>query len=153
MNRDLLRQVPLFANLTGEQLDRVAAIAQQRDVPAGEFVFREDDPGTEMFVILEGRVRISKSVPGIGEEALAILEPGSYFGEMALIEEFPRSADAMAHSPAKLSVIEKASLEELMFMDRDLAYELLWTFVRTLSGRLRETNEKIKAFFAMSKWG
>jgi len=95
-------------------------------------------------------VRISKMVPGVGEEALAILEPGSYFGEMALIDDTPRSADATAHMPCTLYVIQKADLEELMFLHKDLAYELLWTFVRTLSARLRETNDKIKAFFALS---
>lgn len=153
MSRDLLRQVPLFSSLNNDQLDKVAAIAATREVAAGELVFREGDPGTEMFVILEGRVRISKEVPGIGEEALAILEPGSYFGEMALIDDTPRSADARAHSPVTLRVLDKAALEELMFVDRDLAYELLWTFVRTLSARLRETNQKLAAFFAMSRWG
>ena len=101
-------------------------------------------------LIASGKVRISKMVPGVGEEALAILEPGSYFGEMALIDDTPRSADATAHMPCTLYMIQKADLEELMFLHKDLAYELLWTFVRTLSARLRETNDKIKAFFALS---
>ena len=62
----------------------------------------------------------------------------------------PRSADATAHLACTLFLIQKSDLEELMFLHKDLAYELLWTFVRTLSGRLRETNDKIKAFFALS---
>jgi len=69
---------------------------------------------------------------------------------MALIDDTPRSADATANIPCTLYVIQKADLEELMFLHKDLAYELLWTFVRTLSARLRETNDKIKAFFALS---
>ena len=101
----------------------------------------------------QGKVRISKMVPGVGEEALAILEPGSYFGEMALIDDTPRSADATAHLACTLYVIQKADLEELMFLHKDLAYELLWTFVRTLSSRLRETNDKIRSFFALSSFG
>jgi CRP-like cAMP-binding protein len=105
-----------------------------------------------MFVIEKGRVRISKNVPGIGEEALAILEPGAYFGEMAVVDDTPRSADAIAHSPVLLQVISKEALDELMFIDKEIAYILLWTFVRTLSERLRETNEKIKAFFALSSF-
>ena len=153
MDIQVLRKVPLFSNLNSEQLKKIAAICTERKVPAGQFVFKDEDAGDEMFVIVEGRVRISKTVPGIGEEALAILEPGSYFGEMALIEESPRSADARAHISCTLSVIKKEALDELMFVDKDLAYELLWTFVRTLSARLRETNEKIKAFFAPSKFG
>src|SRR5207237_727426 len=86
------------------------------------------------------KVRISKMVQGVGEEALAVLEPGSYFGEMALIDDTPRSADATAHLACTLYVIQKADLEQLMFLHKDLAYELLWTFVRTLSARLREAN-------------
>ncbi len=145
-----LKKIPLFANLTTDHLMKVAAIATQKQVRANERIFQEGEVGTEMYLIASGKVRISKMVPGVGEEALAILEPGSYFGEMALIDDTPRSADATAHMPATLYVIQKADLEELMFLHKDLAYELLWTFVRTLSARLRETNDKIKAFFALS---
>ncbi len=145
-----LKKIPLFANLTTDHLGKVAAIAAQKQVRANEKIFHEGEVGTEMYLIASGKVRISKMVPGVGEEALAILEPGSYFGEMALIDDTPRSADATAHMPCTLYVIQKADLEELMFLHKDLAYELLWTFVRTLSARLRETNDKIKAFFALS---
>ena len=95
-------------------------------------------------------MRISKHVPGVGEEALTILEPGSYFGEMSLVDDTPRSADAIAHTRSKVRVIKRDELDGLMFTDKDIAYTLLWTFVRTLAVRLRDTNEKIKAFFAMS---
>jgi CRP/FNR family cyclic AMP-dependent transcriptional regulator len=145
-----LRKIPLFANLTNDHLLKIAAIGVERPMKAGEVVFREGDTGTEFYAILNGRVRISKMVPGAGEEALAILESGSYFGEMALIDESPRSADAIAHIPCTLWVIQKHDLEEIMFLNKDLAYELLWEFVRTLSVRLRETNDKIKVFFALS---
>jgi len=91
-------------------------------------------------------------VPGIGEEALAILKGGDYFGEMALIDDFPRSADARIHETARLFVISKEQLEQLLFIDRDLAYELLWNFVRTLSNRLRETNDKMTFLAASSRF-
>lgn len=145
-----LRTIPLFSNLTHDQLRLVAEIGTDRTFQAGDVLFREGDSGSEFFAIVSGRVRISKIVPGIGEEALAILEPGSYFGEMALIDDTPRSAHAIAHTSCRLWVIQKQDLEELMFLHKDLANELLWTFVRTLSNRLRETNEKIKTFFALS---
>ena len=145
-----LKKIPLFANLTADHLAKISAIAAQKTAKANERIFQEGEVGTEMFIIAQGKVRISKMVPGVGEEALAILEPGSYSGEMALIDDTPRSADATAHLACNLLVIRKADLEELMFLHKDLAYELLWTFVRTLSARLRETNDKIKAFFALS---
>jgi CRP-like cAMP-binding protein len=145
-----LRGCPLFETLSSDQLRAVAALATRREVAGGQPLFKEGDAGAEMYVVVSGRVRISKRVPGVGEEALSILEPGSYFGEMAMIDDAPRSADAIAHTPCTLAVIRRDDLDQLMFVDKDLAYDLLWTFVRTLASRLRETNEKIRAFFAMS---
>jgi CRP-like cAMP-binding protein len=144
-----LRACALFQSLPADRLRRVAEIATHRDLPAGAIVFREGEAGDEMFVVIAGKVRISKRVPGVGEEALGILEPGTHFGEMAMIDESPRSADAVAHTACALAVIRREQLDQLMFVDKDLAYDLLWTFVRTLSARLRETNEKL-AFFVMA---
>lgn len=152
MDASQLRKIPLFAGLTSDQVGLIATIGTEREYAAGDVLFREGDVGSEFFAIVSGKVRISKIVPGIGEEALAVLEPGAYFGEMALIDDTPRSADAIAHTPCRLWVMQKQDLEELMFLHKDLAYELLWTFVRTLSTRLRETNDKIKAFFALTRF-
>lgn len=150
MDTAILKKIPLFEGLNSPQLEKVAAITSERIVEVGEKIFKEGEVGSDFFIILEGRVRISKHVPGIGEEALTILEPGAYFGEMALVDDTPRSADAIAHSRCKLRAIKRDELDGLMFTDKDIAYTLLWTFVRTLAVRLRDTNDKIKAFFAMS---
>lgn len=150
MDPQALRPCALFQALPADRLRRVADIARHRDLPAGAVIFREGEVGDEMYVVVAGKVRISKQVPGVGEEALGILEPGSHFGEMAMVDDAPRSADAVAHSACALAVVKRDDLDHLMFVDKDLAYDLLWTFVRTLSARLRETNDKIKAFFAMS---
>src|SRR4051794_24266039 len=152
MDVEILRKVALFEGLTNAQLRKLASALREVDFEGSTHIFREGDPGTSMFIIAEGKVRISKTIPGIGEEALAILERGQYFGEMAVVEDSPRSADAIAHIPCTLLVIEREKLDQLMFTDKDLAYVLLWTFVRTLSERLRETNEKLRAFFSQSKW-
>lgn len=152
MDPNILKKVPLFEGLTHAQLQKVAALARTETYDGSAALFREGDPGVGMYIIVEGKVRISKMIPGAGEEALAILERGQYFGEMAIVEDSPRSADAIAHIPCTVALIEREKLEQLMFTDKDLAYVLLWTFVRTLSERLRETNEKLRAFFAQSKW-
>jgi CRP-like cAMP-binding protein len=150
MDAQALRRCALFQTLAAAQLAKIAAIAEPRDLPGGASVFKEGEAGEEMFVVVSGRVRISKMVKGVGEEALTILEAGAYFGEMAMIDEAPRSADAIAHTPCSLAVIRREALDQLMFVDKELAYVLLWTFVRTLSARLRETNDKIQGFFAMT---
>ena len=69
-----LKKIPLFANLTADHLVKVAEIATQKQVRANEKIFQEGEVGTEMYLIGSGKVRISKMVPGVGEEALAILE-------------------------------------------------------------------------------
>jgi CRP/FNR family transcriptional regulator, cyclic AMP receptor protein len=153
MDAAILKKVALFQGLTQVQLQKIAQLATQKQFEGSTPLFLEGDPGAAMYVVGKGKVRISKRVPGVGEEALAILEEGQYFGEMALIEESPRSADAIAHVPCTVYEISRESLEQLMFTDKELAYVLLWTFVRTLSERLRETNDKIRGFFALSSFG
>jgi CRP-like cAMP-binding protein len=144
-----LAKINLFAGLPELYLKRIQALGQVEQYPYGALIFSEGAPGDKVYLILEGKVRISREVPGMGEEALAILKANDYFGEMALIEDFPRSADAKAHEACRLFVISKENLQDLLFVDRDLAYDLLWNFVRTLSGRLRETNDKM-TFLAVS---
>jgi CRP-like cAMP-binding protein len=152
MDEALLRACPLFQSLRPDQLRQIASLSQERKVNSGAFVFREGDAGDAMFVVLSGKVRISKNVENIGEEALAILEPGAFFGEMALIDDSPRSADARAHTACTLAEVKRQELEELLFVDRELAHDILWAFCRTLAARLRDTNDKIKAFFALSSF-
>jgi len=62
---------------------------------------------------------------------------------MSLIDDFPRSADARVHERCRLLVLEKDALEDLLFLQKDLGYEILWNFVKILSARLRETNDKM----------
>ena len=145
-----MRRCALFESLSAEQLERVAAIAAPLEVPEGEDVFREGSTGDEMYVVLSGTIRISKEIPGAGDEALSLLGPGSTFGEMAAIDDAPRSADAVAHTACSLLAIRREDLDRVMFLDKDLAYALLWAFVRTLSSRLRETSEKLRAFYAIA---
>ena len=140
---DLLAKIHMFAGLQPAYLKRIANVGIRETYETGALIFSEGEQGDKMYLILSGAVRISRQVPGMGEEALAVLRSGNYFGEMSLIDEFPRSADARAHETAEVFVIRKEDLEDLLFVDRDLAYDLLWNFVRTLTGRLRETNDKM----------
>ncbi len=135
MDPQALRACALFQSLPADRVRRIADIATHRDLPAGAIIFREGESGDEMYVVIAGKVRISKRVAGVGEEALGILEPGSHFGEMAMVDDSPRSADAIAHTACALAVIRRDELDQLMFVDKDLAYE---------------TNDKIKGFFAMT---
>ena len=149
---ELLSKISLFSALQPSYLRRIANLGMEEDYDEGALIFKEGDAGEKMYLILSGAVRIGRQLAGVGEEALAILRAGTHFGEMALIDDFPRSADARAHEPAKLFVIHKKDMEDLLFVDRDLAYDLLWSFVRTLSSRLRETNDKMTFMAVTSKF-
>lgn len=138
-----LRKVELFAGLSEEALQTVAKVATEESHALGTKVFQHGDPGDKLYLILEGKVRISREVHGMGEEALAVLGPGKIFGEMALLDDAPRSADARVHERCRLLAIPKDGFDDLLFMDKDLAYEVMWSVVRMLVGRLRETNDKL----------
>jgi CRP-like cAMP-binding protein len=149
---ELLSKISLFSALQPSYLRRIANLGIEEDYPNGAVIFKEGAKGDKMYLILSGAVRISRQVPGMGEEALAVLRAGTHFGEMALIDDFPRSADAVAHEACRLFVVRKEDMEDLLFVDRDLAYDLLWSFVRTLSSRLRETNDKMTFMAVTSKF-
>jgi CRP/FNR family transcriptional regulator, cyclic AMP receptor protein len=138
-----LARVPFFDGLTSEALALIAKATTEESHATGTKIFQYGDAGDKLFIILEGKVRISREVAGMGEEALAVLGPNEVFGEMSLIDEAPRSADARVHERCRLLVISKEEFDNLLFVHKDLAYEVLWNCVRLLSARLRETNEKL----------
>ncbi len=149
----MLRQVSLFDGLLPVHLERIANLVHEVHYRPGDPVFRHGDDGEGLYLILTGAVRISRSVSGVGEEALAVLKPGMYFGEMSIVDDdVPRSADAIAHEESRLLKLPKDDLRDLMFVDRELAYELLWRFVRTLSSRLRDSNDRLLMLTVSSKF-
>ena len=150
---DELRKVGLFRNLGDAQIAKLCRIARVSKVRQGDFLFRHGDPSDRIFVVLEGKVRIGRSIEGLGEEALAILDPGAYCGELSIVDDGPRSADALAHETCKLLVIDRTALEDVMLLDKALGYELLWNIARTLAVRLRETNDKIILLSSCSRFG
>jgi len=149
---EILAQIDLFSGVPQTHLRRVVDIGLEEQYKSNATIFSEGSPGDKFYLIVEGAVRISRVVPGMGEEALAVLRPGNYFGEMSLIDDAPRSATAMCHERCRLFVINRRDLEDLLFVDRDLAYELLWNWVRTLSRRLRATNDKMTFLATTSKF-
>lgn len=151
-NTELLKKVYLFNDLTQAELDKIMALAYQKSFKNEEAVFQEGEIGDAFYIVESGQVRISTMVPGVGEEALKILRPGDYFGEMALIDDFPRSAAAIAHEgEVQLLAIYKRDFKKLLAEDKEMAYKLMSVFIKTLSTRLRDTNDKLKNIFAIAK--
>ncbi|HET6438882.1 MAG TPA: cyclic nucleotide-binding domain-containing protein [Anaeromyxobacter sp.] len=120
-----------------------AAEIYGRDFPAGAVVFDEGDPGSRMYVIVYGAVRIEKRV-GSRSLTLAVLGPGEAFGEMALLEGAPRSASAVVERPSRILEIDEAAFEDLVQNNGEVALRLL----RRLSARLREATRQIRNFLS-----
>jgi len=147
---DLLTPIPLFADLADDELTKIAELCESKSYESGEYIFREGEPGNRLFIIVDGGVRISREIPGAGEEALAVLKRGALFGEMAVFDRSERSTDAISHGGTTVLTISRAEFEMLLDFNRALAYKVLWAMVRMLSGRLRSTNDSLKSFLALS---
>jgi len=137
--------------ISRKELITLAAFSKEKRFAAGASLFQEGDEGSEMYVVLEGRVIISKFIPGAGEEALAILERGDFFGEMSLIDGEPRSADARAYG-GQLTVLalDQETVREVLAMDPHAALEFLQLLCRLIANRLREIDEKVIGWRIMS---
>jgi CRP/FNR family cyclic AMP-dependent transcriptional regulator len=150
VNSDLLRSLPIFASLSPDELAKIAELCETKSWESGEYIFREGEPGNRLFIIVEGGVRISREIPGAGEEALAVLKRGALFGEMAVFDKSERSTDAISHGGTTALTISRSEFEMLLEFNRDLAHKVLWSVVRMLSGRLRSTNDSLRSFLALS---
>lgn len=150
MDIGLIKQAAIFADLTESELEHVGEICNEQQFKSGQTVFSEGEPGNRLFIISEGEIRISRNVPGSGEEALAVLKPGACFGEMAVFDRSTRSTDAIANTDCRLLTISRSDFEMLLDFNRELAYKILWSVVKLLSERLRITNDNLRSFLAMS---
>ncbi|HYN21057.1 MAG TPA: cyclic nucleotide-binding domain-containing protein [Thermoanaerobaculia bacterium] len=133
------------------EINFLSSLSQERKYEPGQVIFGEGEDADEMFVVLEGRVRISKEIPGAGEEALSFLERGAYFGEMALIDSKTRSADARAHDEgAVVLAFSREVLEGILGMQRLASTRLLSILCTVVSGRLRELDKKLIGWFILA---
>jgi CRP-like cAMP-binding protein len=113
---DFLRAVPLFAACSKRELRRIAAIADEIDVGEGKLLARQGDPGRELFVMLEGTVKVERN----GEQVNA-LGPGDFVGEGALLLRKPRNATVTTTSPVRALVITDNSFQRLLEEDPKIA--------------------------------
>ena len=147
---ELLRNTAIFKDLDEGELEEIQKLCREERHQSASYIFREGESGNRLYVVVEGEVRISRNVPGSGEEALAVLKRGSMFGDMAVFDRSERSTDAIANGDVVLLTVSRPDFEMLLDFNRELAYKVLWAVVRMLSGRLRATNDSLRSFLAMS---
>lgn len=130
--------------LSSMEINFLTTLSRERRIQPNSYLFREGDPADEMFVVLEGKVMICKHIPGAGEEALAFLERGEYFGEMALIDNKPRSADAKTHDSGALVLsISRNVLDSILNIHKVSSANLLNLLCSLVAKRLRELDDKL----------
>jgi CRP-like cAMP-binding protein len=134
-----LKSTPLFRNVPGEGLKRLSDFIQEKEVLAGELVFREEDLGDEMYLVRSGRVSIHQEL-GEGPALLETVEPGGYFGEMAIIDDLPRTATATAEVDTSLFVLHKNDFRTAVQDYPDIAFEIFREFTR----RLRRSDKRYR---------
>jgi CRP/FNR family transcriptional regulator len=135
-----LRHVPLFASVQGEGLKRLADVVLEKKVAAGELIFAEHDLGEEVYLVHSGAIQIFQLVNG-RELPIDMMRKGSYFGELAIIDELPRSASARALEDSVLLVLSKHEFRTAVQDYPDIALEAL----KELSRRLRNTDLQLRA--------
>ena len=146
---NLLRRWDLFSHFTDPQLGLLAQCAARQRVPAGTVVFREGEPTHEAYLIQSGGARIQRKTP-YGHFSLAILAPGSLFGETSFVDGAARSGSALTTSESELISLSPATLSAHMERDPRFKLALYWTFWKSLSGKLRQTNQNLSQFFSES---
>lgn len=127
---DRLRAVPLFEGCDEKQLAFIATRVDEVDVPAGKTLTERGRSGGEFFVILSGTAEVKR-----GSGPVATLGPGDYFGEIALLDNGPRTATVVAASPMRCLVLSPGQFQDVLYQDPVIAVQLLRTVVRRLRAR------------------
>jgi PPM family protein phosphatase len=135
MKREMLAGLPLFSRLSERELLHVMQVADVYQYEAGEHIVRQGERGDQMFVMLQGRLKVAS-----GPTTLIELGPGEHFGEMALIRNMPRSADVVAMVPSEVVCIRRSDFFDIIRSEPHIAVKLLWQFLGVLAHRLEQTS-------------
>ncbi|MGH7644224.1 MAG: Crp/Fnr family transcriptional regulator [Gemmatimonadales bacterium] len=135
----VLRKVPLFAMLGDTELQRVLDVARERSYPRNSVILFEDDPGDALYVVAEGQVKVVLIGEDGREVILSVLGANEFFGEMALIDDEPRSAHVIAMEDSTLVVLRREDFHGILTQNPSIALSLL----RELTRRLRRVDEKV----------
>ncbi len=144
-----LKQVSLFAGLGDEDIHALAAVAKRRTFRTGEVIFHRDDPGQVLYVIKEGKVKICLISPDGQEISLVVFGKGECFGELALLDGLPRSADAIALEKAECYTLQRSDFHNSIMKNPKIAIQVL----EVLSKRLRNTDQQVEDLIFLDVYG
>lgn len=149
--QEFLKNISLFREIDDDDLAHILMVGLIKRYTQGSSILIEGSLGGRLHIIHMGQVRISKKVPGLGDEALVILGPGDFFGEVEFLDGSPSSASAQAHTDCEIFSLPHAEVRAMMRHRPELSAKFLWAFSQTLAGRLRETNQKVGSLLALAR--
>jgi CRP/FNR family cyclic AMP-dependent transcriptional regulator len=144
-----LNKVSLFEGLPETDLDQISDLATVRSFPRNTVIISEGDNSDSMYVVLNGKVKVYLSDDEGKEIIINILKEGDYFGELALLDESPRSASVMTLEDCKFAVLSKQAFDECLTSNPEIALQV----IRGLSARLRYLTENVKSLALMDVYG
>lgn len=140
---DCLGDSPLFAALSRRELRNLATILHHRTYQDGEFVFLKGQPGAAMFIIKTGQINVIDYRRDNSATEIATLNPGDFFGELALLDDSPRSASAMAVEPTELYAISRTDLEHLLTTSPQIGLRVYRALAVIIGTRLKNANVQL----------
>jgi CRP-like cAMP-binding protein len=149
MQTTLFRKFPLFADLDERELTAIAAVAKPRRYAKDEVIFYADESGDVFCLIREGQVKVTMISPEGKEIILSLLGPGDFFGEMALLDDEPRSATVVATEPLELMTIWRKDFLQILSENFDITKKVL----AEISQRLRMASSRIESLATMDVYG
>jgi CRP-like cAMP-binding protein len=153
MKAEQLKDIEVLQSMDADARARLAAVLEEKNYTDGQTIFAEGDPGDSMYFLVSGRIRVEKSAQTAGgaNTILAVLEPGDYFGEMALLDQKPRSAAAVAAGDVKILRLSKASFDELQRTNSAAGMSVLYAMIRTSSDRIRRLSAQLVVYDEVGK--
>lgn len=149
--REVLRAVPFFRELTQPELDLLMALGRVVAYPKDMVIFREGDNGEALYILIDGAVRILRQAPEVWDGIMAYVEAGGCFGEMALADDFPRSATAITQEDCTIFFLGRDALLDLFREEPVIGRKILAAFCRSLSLRLRQASDRIVALSSVQR--
>ena len=136
---DFLASVPMFSGLQRDELLKFAELTRERTYPKGSVILFQGDPGDSLYVLRQGRAKVVLIGEDGREVILGVLEPGAHFGELALIDDQPRSAHVIAMEDSQLLILRREDFRRRVEANPSVA----WALLTELSRRLRRADDKI----------
>ncbi len=139
--KTFLKTLPIFEDLRDADLGRLAQALHARTYHAGETIFLEGDIGRALFVLETGKVDLTKKDDSGGQRKIFAVGPGEFFGEMALLEQLPRTASATAAERSRLYLLYRSKLDTLLSSQPRIGVTIMTHLAQLLSARLRKTSQ------------